>query len=293
MPVAISCTSCGHDWKLADRYGGKRVKCPGCDTIVRVPKPMDEEMDEDEDQETDDRSSRKSQRPLAFSVSFPNPDRQNAAVAGMLFGLIGAVIYSLFKRNPDSKRSVNFSQYSSATITRKGLRLRTSGFFSSQSYLIPRGSYAKHLGGNKVKLGVSGGKVEMWVTGFRFYRKRLARDLAGFLTNEKELEAEDYQIPSLLIVPLFLPFVLPLAALYLAMPTEIKPGMERALLAMGGAVIVATLLAGLLSVVCQMIVQNYKWPVGVRTLACLGLLAISAPVVPVLCYLAHRLSLAA
>ena len=287
MPVAISCTSCDHDWELADRYSGKRVKCPQCDTIVRVPKSMDEELDEVEDQEAEDRRSRKSQMPVTFSVSFPNPDRQHSPFA--LFGLIGIVLYILFKGNANSKRSINLSQYSSATITRKGIRLRTSGFFGSQSYLIPRGSNAKYIGRNRLKLDLPGGKVEMWVTGFRVYRKRLARDLARFLINEKELDAEDYQVPSPLIIPTFLPFVLPLATLYVTLPTEIKPGMERALMAMGCAGIVATLLAGLLSVVCQMIVQNYKWPAGMRALACLGLLAICVPVVPVVRYLALRL----
>jgi hypothetical protein len=290
MPMVISCKSCGHDWKLADRYGGKRVKCPRCDTIVRAPKPMDEEVDEDEDQEAEDRRSRKSQRPVTFSVSFPNPDRQHSPLA--LFGLIGAVLYSLFNRNAASNRSVNLSQYSNATITKKGLRLRTAGFFGSQSYLIPRGSHGKYVGRNRLKIDLPGGKVEMWVTDFRVYRNRLARDLALFLKNEKELDGADYQMPSLLIIPIFLPVVLSLATLYVTMPTEIKPGMERDLLAMGGAGIVATLLAGVLMVVCQMIVQNYKWPVGMRVLACLGLLAICSPVVPLLRYLALRLSLA-
>jgi hypothetical protein len=286
MPLGISCTSCGHDWKLADRYSGKRVKCPRCDTIVRVPKPMNEDVEEDEDQETEDRRSRKSRSPVTFKVAFPDRNRQNAVVAGVLFGLVGAILYHWFKRHADSNKTMNFSKYSRATVTRKGLRLQTSGFFGKESYLIPRDSRGKYISRNRLTFDLPGGKVEMWVTDFQVYRNRLARDLARFLRNEKELDAEDYQVPTLLILPMFLPFVLPLATLYVTMPTEIKPGMERDLLAMGGAGIVATLLVGLLVVVCQMIVQNYKWPAAARALACLGLLAICSPMVPVLRYLA-------
>lgn len=293
MSVVISCKSCDHDWMVADRYGGRRVKCPQCDTFVRVPKLNEEEVDEVEDQDAENRAPEGSQQPLTFSVSFPNRDRQNAATVGALFGLLGGILYLLFKSNADSNKSMDLSNYSSATITKKGLRLRASVLFGGKTYMIPRGSKAKYIDGKRLQLDLPGGKVEMWVTGFRVYRKRLARDLVRFLKNEKELDAEDYEVPWLLIFSIFLPFLLSLATLFVTLPREIKPGMERDMLAMGGAVIVATLLAGLMSVVCQMFVQNYKWPVGMRALACLGLLAICSPLVPVLRFLAHHLALAA
>ena len=176
-----------------------------------------------------------------------------------------------------------------ATITKKGLRLRSTGLFGGKTYLIPRGSKAKYIGGKRLQFDLPGGTVEMWVTDFRVYRKRLARDLALFLRNEKELDAEDYHVPWFLLVAIFLPFVLPLLTIYFTISTDVERGIERVLLAAAGAGIVATLLTAVLCVVCQMIVQNYKWHVGIRAIACLGLLAICSPMVPLLRYLAAAL----
>ena len=72
--IAISCTSCEKKLRLQDTFAGKRIKCPGCGTILSVPggiaakppappkaAPQEDEderprrraeVDEDEDEET-------------------------------------------------------------------------------------------------------------------------------------------------------------------------------------------------------------------------------------------------
>ena len=40
MPVSVQCTQCGTTYELKDEFAGKSVKCPQCDTVNVVPKPV-------------------------------------------------------------------------------------------------------------------------------------------------------------------------------------------------------------------------------------------------------------
>jgi TM2 domain-containing membrane protein YozV len=37
MPIEFACSSCGKRLRVKDESAGKRVKCPGCQTVLRVP----------------------------------------------------------------------------------------------------------------------------------------------------------------------------------------------------------------------------------------------------------------
>lgn len=37
MSIKVSCDSCGKDLKVRDEAAGKRVKCPDCGSVIRVP----------------------------------------------------------------------------------------------------------------------------------------------------------------------------------------------------------------------------------------------------------------
>jgi hypothetical protein len=39
MPIELVCGACGKDLKVKDDLIGKKVKCPGCQTIIRIPDP--------------------------------------------------------------------------------------------------------------------------------------------------------------------------------------------------------------------------------------------------------------
>lgn len=43
MPISIGCDDCGKQLTIHDRYAGKRIKCPKCETVIAV--PADDEDD--------------------------------------------------------------------------------------------------------------------------------------------------------------------------------------------------------------------------------------------------------
>ncbi len=47
MPIAIQCTDCKQRLRVPDKLAGKRVKCPKCQAILRIPK-LDEQQDADD-----------------------------------------------------------------------------------------------------------------------------------------------------------------------------------------------------------------------------------------------------
>jgi hypothetical protein len=39
MPIPLECGQCGRAMKVKDELAGKRVKCPGCQAVLTVPRP--------------------------------------------------------------------------------------------------------------------------------------------------------------------------------------------------------------------------------------------------------------
>ena len=59
MTIRFNCSDCGKDYKVPDRYAGKKVKCKGCGATIRVPA---------EGEEKAKTSSKKSKRVSATSA---------------------------------------------------------------------------------------------------------------------------------------------------------------------------------------------------------------------------------
>jgi hypothetical protein len=45
MPVPLDCSGCGRAMTVKDAFAGKRVKCPGCQAVLTVPRPGDDAED--------------------------------------------------------------------------------------------------------------------------------------------------------------------------------------------------------------------------------------------------------
>lgn len=67
MPISFECSDCGTALKVKDQLSGRKIKCPHCEAVNRVP-AENEESDEDED---DDFASRK-RSPATSSRSKPS-----------------------------------------------------------------------------------------------------------------------------------------------------------------------------------------------------------------------------
>jgi phage FluMu protein Com len=43
MPITFSCNSCNKKLRVKDELAGRKVKCPGCATVLQVPATSTEE----------------------------------------------------------------------------------------------------------------------------------------------------------------------------------------------------------------------------------------------------------
>lgn len=48
MSITIECPDCEQSLKFKDKYAGKKVRCPECEGVVRIPELEDDEESEDE-----------------------------------------------------------------------------------------------------------------------------------------------------------------------------------------------------------------------------------------------------
>lgn len=48
MPISVDCSGCGATLKVKEQYRGRRIKCPHCETVDRVPAENEESADDDE-----------------------------------------------------------------------------------------------------------------------------------------------------------------------------------------------------------------------------------------------------
>lgn len=59
MPIRVACPSCGHQLNVADKFGGKRGKCPKCAATVDIPMPTTAAEGEDDFRLADEVPSRR------------------------------------------------------------------------------------------------------------------------------------------------------------------------------------------------------------------------------------------
>jgi len=46
VPISVQCTSCGKKFNAADKFAGRRVKCPGCQVPIDIPAAEGQAVDE-------------------------------------------------------------------------------------------------------------------------------------------------------------------------------------------------------------------------------------------------------
>jgi len=134
-----------------------------------------------------------------------------------------------------------------AMVTNDGLRLIKK---NGNPVLIPFGTPANYLGGNRLTVTLDDRPVEVRISQFLIYQKRLAKDLVAFLKSGKPLKRRGYAMERYLLVPVVLPLGIPLLTLGGALPGALGFGLA------GG---------------CYALMQKEEWSIITRMLLGLGL----------------------
>lgn len=131
-----------------------------------------------------------------------------------------------------------------------GLRLRKG----AQEFLLPVGTAAEHIAGNRIALDIGGQRAPFQVVGLRVYQYRLAEHLIAFLKGQRTAPDPDgYKVPIRLLASVFAgPVLLPL------------------LIGFGGSIwwyLIVAFVSGATGNACFLIVQNERRSLLVRTCA--------------------------
>lgn len=82
MAITFECSDCGKSLKVKDDYAGRKIRCPNCESAVRVP-DGDSDADDDDDSSSRSRSSRSSKSASSRSGSSrPEPSRRSPSRRG-------------------------------------------------------------------------------------------------------------------------------------------------------------------------------------------------------------------
>jgi WD40 repeat protein len=116
-----------------------------------------------------------------------------------------------------------------ARVTAEGLRLRQG---RKHDLLLPVGTPARYLEGNRLTIELEGREVTFTVVKFGAYQARLARDVAAFLAGRKRaLYRQDYPLEWYLFLPAVLPLGIPIITLGGALPCALGFGLAGGCLA--------------------------------------------------------------
>jgi hypothetical protein len=94
---------------------------------------------------------------------------------------------------------------------------------------IPVGANASHLDKNRFEVSLSEARLEITVAKFNIFQNRLSRDLAAFLSGEREAPVPDeYQMPWYFYAVSVLPIGIPIITLGGALPAVVGLGISGA-----------------------------------------------------------------
>ena len=124
----------------------------------------------------------------------------------------------VIKNDPDKELAGTYQ----ATVTSKGLKLSKK---KEKPVLIPIGTSASYPGGNRLTVTLNERQVEIRVSQFLIYQKRLAKDLAKYLKSNKPLNPAGYRMEWYLLIPVILPIGIPVITLGGAIPGALGFGL--------------------------------------------------------------------
>jgi hypothetical protein len=122
MPISVACT-CGKKLTVKDESAGKKVRCPACQTILKIPVPESPEEDgefpdlEDEEDLAPPTRSR-STKSKSKDRKLKSSDSRGAGtkwwiIGAVLFcvGLVGSGSYYLWARGGDDSATIDLTQH--------------------------------------------------------------------------------------------------------------------------------------------------------------------------------------
>ena len=124
----------------------------------------------------------------------------------------------VIKKDPDKVLDGTYQ----ALVTSRGLKLSKK---KERPVLIPIGTPARYVGGNRLTVTLDGRQVEIRVSQFLIYQKRLAKDLAKYLKSKKRLNPAGYKMEWYLLIPVILPIGIPIITLGGAIPGALGFGL--------------------------------------------------------------------
>ncbi len=124
----------------------------------------------------------------------------------------------VIKNDPDKVLDGTYQ----ATVTSHGLKLSKK---KAKPVLLPIGTPARYAGGNRLTATLDDRQVEIRVSQYLIYQKRLAKDLAKYLKSKKQLNPAGYKMEWYLLIPVILPLGIPVITLGGAIPGALGFGL--------------------------------------------------------------------
>jgi LSD1 subclass zinc finger protein len=268
MSVAITCASCRRPLRVPESLLGKTVRCPLCtDTFTAEPDPAPPPpaVQAPGSAEAPGVATACRETRPPWTAAGVGPDE---VLDALLVRPARAAPPAVSGRDPEKPLTFTakvkkdpyraFSGSVRAEVTARGLRL--AGGPRAQAF-VPVGTPVRYLGGNRLAVPLDDREVEIAVANRTVYRQRLARDVAAFLSGDRELpRPADYRWPwyayLLWLAPAGLPF---LAGSLDAAGEE------------GGLIFLWGLLAVFLTFTTYVVIQREKWARRLRLPLAAGL----------------------
>ncbi len=248
MFLEVWCTHCNVKLRVKEQLAGKSIRCPKCSGVfVAQDAPL---------VEPDDSPAQHIQapapvprpaapRPAPGAVSReplpapkappplpvpgrpkrPRPADDEDEDEGLVADFPAVEFNAMVKKDPEKAIKGVFK----AKVTAEGLRL---GQGKKLNLVLPVGTPAQYLDGNKIALDIDGREVVFQIVKFGSYQARLARDLVAFLSGRRRvLYKASYGLEWYLFVPAVLPLGIPILTLGGMLPCAIGFGLGAGCLA--------------------------------------------------------------
>ncbi len=254
MPAAITCGSCRRPLRVPEHLLGQKVRCPLCtDVFIAEPNPPPPSV---KPLIPVDPPAFEPQHPAealyekeAQAALYVRPLRPNPATPRTTDDVAAPPFHFRARIRRDPYRVLNGPVY--AEVTYRGLRLVSE---KKEEVFVPLGTPVRYLGSNRLRVPLDDREIELAVGNLTIYRQRLARDVATFLSGDRQLPwPADYRWPWYIYLLWLAPSGLPFLA---ASVHETDDA--------GGVVFLCGLLAVALVLAGYSLIQYEKWAPRLR-----------------------------